>query len=420
MALYSDRINNHPIQQSLEEYSEILSMAEPLVRDMDEDAIEAFHRLHQVNKIVVSILTQSDPLLIPHSILDNLQAAIAQQKTNLTSFYKSKGKAQLIAANDYLEQVLNLLSRIPAFFLPENIEAIKTGIASYRKSIGQYFRHIQDEHTALLARFNELETRMETTGNEITSQKSRLDTAITEFQQQFSKAEETRREQSSQQEHNRTEEFLRLIANQRESLQSILTDHRDQWNAFMASRDKESDVIINQLSDYKHQAESLVNIIANSGMSSGYQKVANSERTVAWLWQILTLISMLGLIGFSIYAFVHTINGNFSWGVFAGRAFVAAAFGIVSAYAARQADKHQENERRNRRLELEIASINPFLSGFPDELQYEIKREVALRIFGQLETSSTSSSPSTTGTPVDVLKVALETTKTAIDAFLKK
>ena len=117
---------------------------------------------------------------------------------------------------------------------------------------------------------------------------------------------------------------------------------------------------------------------------------------------------MLGLIGFAIFAFVDTLGAVFNWGTFGGRAFVALTFGVLAAYAARQAEKHEQVERRSRRLELELAALDPFLEPLPEAERFAVKRQMADRLFGQPDFVPSTSASDTSGSVFDLLKLAIQ------------
>jgi hypothetical protein len=113
------------------------------------------------------------------------------------------------------------------------------------------------------------------------------------------------------------------------------------------------------------------------------------------------------LIAFAIYAAAHTIDADFKWPLFAGRVLVAAACGILATYAARQSKRHLDVERRSRQIQLELASIDPYLASLPEEKRVEVKRLLAERFFGQtLPPDMTDENG--TGTVVDLAKGAVD------------
>jgi len=58
-------------------------------------------------------------------------------------------------------------------------------------------------------------------------------------------------------------------------------------------------------------------------------------------------------------------------------------------------------------MELELASISPYLDSLPQEQQVEMKMDLARRLFGQ-DDSTDVPADSTTGTQVDLAKLIIE------------
>jgi len=131
--------------------------------------------------------------------------------------------------------------------------------------------------------------------------------------------------------------------------------------------------------------EKLVGVIGTLGVTSGYQKVAESARRSMWLWQGLTLLGFAIVIGFAIFAFLPAIQGEFSWERFAGRVVLTVTVGLFAAYSAAQADRYMESERRNRKLALELEAVGPYLAPLPEDRQQEFRLALGDRTFGREE-----------------------------------
>lgn len=76
-------------------------------------------------------------------------------------------------------------------------------------------------------------------------------------------------------------------------------------------------------------------------------------------------------------------EGQLDLSVLIGRTLAALGLGGLAAYAGREAAKHGERERHNRRLELEIASVGPFLAELPKDERDTVLKAVADRTFGR-------------------------------------
>ena len=343
------------------------------------------------------------------------------------------------------------------------MEGLRDAVTSYRRSAGQYIRNIDDEYKSLNKKFQEITANLTQLTSEISSQKQRIDNVISNFQDQFSNAEERRRAEFQAAEKERKEKadslytdienkldeliegkdtsysakieeikaaFDKLSVDVKSNSDALFEDIKstsasslDEFNGNITAALKnfnststkavntftsEANSAMADILENKERAEKLVGIITDTGMVGGYQRVANSEGKAAILWRVIATLCFAGLIVFAIYAYTSAFNHEVKWGEFAARIFVATSFGILAAYAALQADKHEKAERKNRKIELELASISPYLHSLPVEQQHKIKAELASRLFGNNESIEEKVDKKTTGSIIDVLKLALE------------
>jgi hypothetical protein len=420
----NDLLSSHPIKAKMEALDELLD--EFIAKTKVETDIESLQQLKAKHSYLMRRVIAVDPALLSKGPLDLIDGQVAEEMSRLKLYHSFQlidpvpnrnARQHLADAISFSNQILVQLGSLPLPLLPEGpgAEGVREILTSIRRSAGQYARQIHDEYDALKSTLEAERTAFAALTADLNSQKGRLDTAIAEFQKQFSTAEESRREASSN-----------LIEEGRKAINSAVEAGRGEFqtlvkemsNAFASDRktlNDQADVVITELLIKQEKAEAVLRVIGNTGMVEGYQRVANDERTTAKWWHAGTLVFIVGLITFAIVAFWNTISGEFHLGTFGARAFVALTFGIAAAYAAREADKHQAIERKNRRVELELASIDPFLSAMPEEMQNEVKRQLAERIFGQNDPLTTKEGE-TTGTLVDLLKMALNT----LNNFSKK
>lgn len=270
-------------------------------------------------------------------------------------------------------------------------------ISSFRRSVGQYHRYVSDEHDGTQAQIESAKEELEQLDSNISAQRNRADEIVNEFQRQFSESEERRRSELEESKKSQENNFNML----RERLESEFAE-------FLEEQTAQSSNNLEKISAHKERAEELIHVIANTGMVGGYQKIANDERKSAFRWQLIAVGAFIGLIIFAIFAFAATLGSNVSWQAFVARAFVAATFGLLAAYAARQADRHESVERSSRRLELALASVDPYLVDLPEDQQHEVKQALAMKFFGETQELN-QKSDEVNGNSADLLRMALET-----------
>jgi hypothetical protein len=238
-----------------------------------------------------------------------------------------------------------------------------------------------------------LEKKAAEVGSTIETQKSRLDQAVQQFVQQSAQAQKSD-----------SQAFTDFIASAKAQLTDALTAGTDAIDTQMEEGQKTLDerladvagkaaVLLDQLERNRDKAKELVGIIASTGMAGGYEKAALEDDRQANRWRWIALVSMIGIVGFAIYALVATVRGEFDTGEFISKVFVSFTFGIIAAYAGREAEKHRRRQQTNRRLHLEFASIDAYLASLPATERNAIKAAIADRIFGHFDAESASDEP---------------------------
>lgn len=147
---------------------------------------------------------------------------------------------------------------------------------------------------------------------------------------------------------------------------------------------KEQEAQIKSLND---KANEVYNLISTGGMTGKYQENATRETNTAIVWEIISVLSFLGLIVFSICNY-YINNGKeieITWPIIVSRILVASTFALLGTYAASKGSKHRKTESINRQLVMELASIDLYLSGLPDSTKDKLKENLAERYFGRFE-----------------------------------
>lgn len=195
----------------------------------------------------------------------------------------------------------------------------------------------------------------------VDQQTRRLDEALAEQQRLFQKGQDER-----------------VAGNQ-----VAMTELGQKVDALDTELAEQAQASIAAMARMRDQAQELLHIIGNTGMAGEYAKTANSNRRTALIWQVIAFGSLAGLVGFAIHAYGALTGTEVEVSRLLGRVFVAATFGVVAAYASRQADHAQRGEERNRRYALVLSSIDPYLADIPEDQRAGVKIELAKTLFHQ-------------------------------------
>jgi len=292
-----------------------------------------------------------------------------------------------------------------------------------------------------------------------TERQEKYNANSTENQAAFSAAQEARAKENVDAQADRAAKFTALITDYTQKLAehhtqltsdraSAVTASADALKALTETFSAKAAVILAEINTHKSQVEKLVGVIGNLGVTSGYQKVASFARRSLIVWQTLTVVS-LGLLVFLAYLIAFTpvvpplptaavpptttskdaskdspkdagkdlgrvaslqssasiaapASDTVFWQGLATRIFLAVALGVFAAYAARQGDKNQEIERKNRKFALELEAVGPFIAPLPIEMQNKFRAELGDRSFGVPDGGARADDKSPT-TALDIL-----------------
>lgn len=86
-----------------------------------------------------------------------------------------------------------------------------------------------------------------------------------------------------------------------------------------------------------------------------------------------------------IYTIWHITGAQFDWKVALIRIVAFSVLLYPASYAAKEAAKHRKLENINRKSELDLASIHPFIEILPEEKKQIIKEKLVYKFFGNVD-----------------------------------
>ena len=400
MGKWTETFESHPIHSKLESVTVLLTSLEEQGLE-DFESAENIQRVVQIVSQVSSFLKKVDPILVDPGTIDNLNGILTNVESHLNSFKSTNDKVHINNANEHATRLLVPLSNIIVPIDKLDIKAMRDSVLKYRKSVGQQMRRVDEETNGLKAKIEGLNQAVDQIRTTVEGQKSRLDESVAEFQKQFSQTEEERRKKYSEYELN----------------------WNNKYNEFFNSRKAEFENayqnVLKKLDEQTKHVEKLVGAISLKGHSAGFKQVANEERKAKRIFQFGAVLSLLVLIGVSYLIFKTAIGININWGVLTGKMVLTTAVGILAAYLARQAEKHEEAERKNRKMELELASIETYLVGLPEPSQIKIKELLSDRFFATREPVTIKKRGKVSGNATDLVRFLEELTNIAKKIPLK-
>lgn len=415
---------NGPLNR-IKETRVLVAKTEPKPDEPAEISADVERLIHVIGtledrfQIVDALLLFPGPMPAFESHLQSIQSEVS-------AFQSNRNRGHLSNANTQADSLLAVAAQL-GIPLATSSPIDSKAVEHTREQADKVLRSIRASERQLQQQVGKLNESVGSTIVEVTTQKSRLDTAIAEYQQQFSAAEGSRQQQAADALKTHAQRLDQAITDAQKRLQDATQDVSRRLDSTLQEAVSRADEQRKQLEDeandavdaletMRGKAENLLHVIGSTGMAGEYQKAANTAGALTRWWQIGAALSMLGLILFAILAFVATQGEDINWGGVGARVFVAVAFGILAAYCARQGDRYSDQEVANRRFQLEFSSIDPYVANLPADVQHKLKVELGQRLFGNASMTPSTTDRRTTGTGKDPLEMALS----IIGEFIKK
>lgn len=152
--------------------------------------------------------------------------------------------------------------------------------------------------------------------------------------------------------------------------------------------------LLEQMETSLRRAKKVMGDIGDHGIVGGFKAAADEARKDVKFWQRTTLWSMVFLIAVGLATAFS--EKELTWVTLASRLFLSIATGILAAYAASQANRYQQRERRNRKLELELHALGPFLEPVDPTEREKFRLKIAEVFFGKDDGVSDKPGPANT------------------------
>lgn len=449
-----DRVTTHAVHASLRALAAAADAAEERAKD-EMDALASANRVRAAFARAAAYLADSEPSLIQAVHLDSINNNATSAIAELSAYASNGNGSHLTNANQHADAVLVHTVSLPTVRAPSDVKALNDAIASFHQAVDKHVAGLRAGAATVANTLETLRAQMSALDGEISTQKARLDTAISQFQQQgataeaerttsFGQSELARQAQAAAAEEQRRAQYAAAADERKASFDTILEEtstafttlegtlkksEEDRSKQFTASAEaqrkameelsaelkKSAEAVVAQIEAEKVKAEKIVHVVGNTGMVGGYQRTANEERAAAKSWSNVTVGAMLILIAAAVLTLL-TAPPAVTWPYLAIRAFVATAVAILATYAGRRAGGHRDEERRLRRMELEMASIDPYLALLPEPDRNAVKKLLAEKWFAQPDGAREAEKTAPTGSVVDLAKAGFDTVKSGFDA----
>lgn len=375
---YVQRFQQHPLHGALQTIRDAIApvLAEPA--SWTSDAIQHAQRLDFGVEKAQRLLTAVDATLAGSQTLDEARNGANALLQQLNQFKANKNVAHLTNANNNLDTaVLPAIMRIPRLDTPADVSSVFKAVDVERERATAALKSLEEYRGQVRQTIEKMLASESAFRDAIAKQEERLNSLV----QQSDKAVAQFNERSAAAERERDAKFAAELDVLRKSSTDQLKETQATFGAQQTELKTSAEAVLKDMESFKSQAASLLEVIGEIGVASPYDKTAIEDRRAALWLRGLAGLFFAGMVTTVVLTAVHLVTNGLAIGYMIFRFMTALIFAIPGYYFAREASKFQHEADRNRRLQLELASVGPFIESLDAQKKATLREELARKYF---------------------------------------
>lgn len=320
-------------------------------------------------------LKHTIPTLIQQLELDAVSVEFENALIQLNNYLGSNNQGHLTNSINHIFSALQRIKFFPQPFSKSDFNFSRV-ISSFQQTYKLKLDELELLNLNLQKKLDEFEIKI-----------ASYETNIKELDEEIQKKDTEIAGLSS----NQIKEFeilkLKFTTEYNESAKEFKSDFEEK----MLSIQNDANSNIEDIKTKLEEAKKLVNIIGDVAITGNYQQIANNHKKSAntWRWISISIMSVLSIL--LILSIWRLSDPSYSWNVALVKVIAVVILIYPATYASRESAMHRKLEIYNRKLELELASINPFIETFDEASKKNTKEKLVDRYFGNNDIESSES-----------------------------
>jgi hypothetical protein len=375
----------HLIFERLEQFKQSLQ-AENLT---DKIGVENFTFFEAAYQYVKDKLYLTYPTLVQDGELINLASEIEAGTSQINTFIGNNNIGHITNATNNLNSAITRARNLP---IPpsKNDYDFSKAIAHFQHTVQGAYEQLKTQNerlnAELLAVQSDLNNKIETIRaleQQLAEKQTEIQNVLIKYNADFETLKSTANTTVEAERKKFSDNFELDRKAFKESIETDKDAFKKAYETQKAYFDAEAKSIVKELEQKLAEANKIVNIVGNVGVTGNYQNIANQHKKSANFFRWVALGFMIVMSGLLIYSIIELSNKDFNLYKSLVRILAAAVLTYPAVYAARESSRHRNLETQNRNLELELASIGPFIELLPDDKKQSIKEGLVNKYFGK-------------------------------------
>jgi len=379
--MISSDFTNHPVFEKLDQLK--VRIKDSVLKDVLD--IENLSFFETAEKYLRDRLKLTIPTIVQESELAAISQEIEYSLNQINEYIGNSNIGHITNATNYLYTAISRVRNLPLPFSNNDFK-FSTEIANFETIVKDKYKSLEVENNSLKATIEQQNIQLDATNAELSRIASELlvkENEIKNLNSTFQTDFNNIRSASTQNIDTDRSTYRTEFDNLTISFNKELTDIKESSNAVTAQ-------IISELKIKLTEAKKIIGVIGDVSVTGNYQQIANNNKSSADIFRIIAIILMITLSAILICTIWDISGENYDWTKSLIRIIAAAALSYPATYAAQESSKHRKLETINRKAELELAAINPFIELLPENKKQEIKEKLVEKYFGNNQSHNDS------------------------------
>ena len=420
MSKYISNFESNAFVKTLRDYTEKVDSFS-LPDDVEESMALDYARLKKVILYLNDVMSSVDPELVSIHTLNDMNGNMQNSLNQFNNFASNSNVGHLGNANTHLDQVLNHVSRAFVFYSKPTKSRIKDILKSYTGVLDEHLQGFKrtsqekidevnenaNENINKLnssieraeSKISELNEKAKSLDSELSTIEKQAQTQLAEFNKQFQSTQESNQNKFDNNLEKLSNKLLDLLEKKQAIIEAEIEKYKNKIDDEFAKLSVKSGTIVGVLEKLKDEAEIVYGVVQNTYQAGAHKQYADAEKKTANRFRYGAFSLMILAVAFLIVPeLVNFVKGDkgvgefilgIDWTALLKRLPVSAVLFAPALYLARESNQHRQNEFKNRRKELTLLTIDPYLALIEDEnKKQDLKCQIALDIFGDSNASS--------------------------------
>lgn len=396
----STDFENSQIFEKLEQLNTVLD------NDLSKEKIDVdnYNFLKSGIDFISDRLKVTIPSIVNDSDLNTVISELTNTTTQVNNFLGNNNIGHLNNAKNHLFACITRARNFPIPLSKSDFNFSKS-IANFENIVNEKFNNLSKEKDSLSKQIDSLNKSVQLKTQELDRLSKLLaqkETAIQNLNSSF-QTDYTNIKNSANQNYEQDRKTYRAEIDKEKNI------YRNEVDNLKKLIDTDTSKLVKSLEEKLDEAKKIVNVIGNVGATGNFQNIANTHKKSANTWRIIAILFMTILSGLLVFTIWDMSAGTFEWSKSLIRIIAAAALSYPATYAAQESSKHRKQEDYNRRIELELASVNPFIELLDENKKKEIKEKLVGKYFGNNNGSASSDKKGDIDIPVSAFEKIINT-----------